>query len=64
MGTTTERKRSLSIDAVMEKAHRTTKPDVSSIITTYQPSGGYQQAKSESWTASNGNYTLSVEWTY
>ena len=64
MGTTTERKRSLSVDAVMEKAHRTTKPDVSSIITTYQPSGGYQQAKSESWTASNGNYTLSVEWTY
>ena len=66
MGTTTERKRSASLEWTMKRANRSSKPSVAAItaINAYRPTGAYQLSKSESWTPSTGGYSLSIEWTY
>ena len=68
MGTTGERKVSVSIDAVMKKANRTNRPtgDATTLANTHKPTGTtvIQGAIAETWEASSGRYTLQVEWTY
>ena len=66
MGTTNERKRSVSVDWTMDKCNRKTKPTVKATeaANAYKPTGAYQQSKTESWTASTGQYTLNIEWVY
>jgi hypothetical protein len=66
MGTTTERKRSASLDWTMKKDQRTNKPTVEALaaVNAYKPTGAYQLSKSESWTPATGGYTLQVEWAY
>ena len=65
MGTTTERKRSVQLDAVMGRSHRATKP-VGPIpfVLNYAPQNAYLQALVENWEPTNGQYSLSAEWTY
>tara|TARA_Y100000004_G_scaffold42439_1_gene46407 strand:+ start:1121 stop:2656 length:1536 start_codon:yes stop_codon:yes gene_type:complete len=66
MGTTNERKRSVSVDWTMDKCNRKTKPTVKATAAAndYKPTGAYQVSKTESWTASTGQYTLNIEWVY
>jgi hypothetical protein len=66
MGTTTERKRSASLDWTMKICNRGSKPSVEALlaVNAYKPTGAYQLSKSESWTPSTGGYTLQVEWAY
>ena len=66
MGTTTERKRSASLEWTMKRANRSSKPsaDALAAVNAYKPTGAYQLSKSESWTPSTGGYSLSIEWTY
>jgi hypothetical protein len=66
MGTTTERKRSASLEWTMKRASRSSKPSVAALtaVNAYKPTGAYQLSKSESWTPSTGGYSLSIEWTY
>jgi hypothetical protein len=68
MGTTGEKKVSVSIDAVMKKAYRTNRPtgDATTLATTHKPTGTtvIQGPIAETWEASSGRYTLQVEWTY
>jgi hypothetical protein len=66
MGTTNERKRSISVDWTMDKCNRKTKPTVKATeaANDYKPTGAYQLAKSESWTPATGAYTLNIEWVY
>ena len=66
MGTTNERKRSVSVEWTMDKCNRTTKPTVSATAAAdnYKPTGAYQQSKSESWTPATGKYSLSIDWVY
>ena len=66
MGTTTERKRSASLEWTMKICNRDTKPstEASVAVNAYKPAGSYQLSKSESWTPSTGGYSLSIEWAY
>ena len=66
MGTTTERKRSASLEWTMDICNRSSKPSAIALtaVNAYKPSGSYQLSKSESWTPSTGGYSLSIEWTY
>ena len=66
MGTTNERKRSISVDWTMDKCNRKTKPTVKATeaADNYKPTGAYQVAKSESWTPATGAYSLNIEWVY
>ena len=66
MGTTNERKRSVSVDWTMDKCNREKKPSTLALTAAnrYKPTGGDQQSKSEQWTAATGAYTLNIEWVY
>ena len=66
MGTTPERKRSVSVDWTMKKDKRETKPTAraTTAADVYKPTGAYQMSKSESWTPATGAYTLNIEWVY
>ena len=66
MGTTTERKRSISLEWTMKVCDRSSKPSVAAltVVNAYKPTGAYQLSKSESWTPSTGGYSLNIEWTY
>ena len=66
MGTTNERKRSVSVDWTMDKCNRKTKPTVKATeaANAYKPTGAYQQSKTESWTPATGKYTLNIDWVY
>lgn len=70
IGTTPERKRSLSIEAVMKKAARLSKPspennaDVEGIVAGYKPANAYEQSRNETWNAARGSYNLSLDWVY
>jgi hypothetical protein len=66
MGTTTERKRSASLEWTMKICNRDTKPSTEAnvAVNAYKPAGSYQLSKSESWTPSTGGYSLSIEWAY
>jgi hypothetical protein len=66
MGTTNERKRSISVDWTMDKCNRKTKPTVKATeaANAYKPTGAYQQSKTESWTPATGKYTLNIDWVY
>ena len=65
MGTTTSKKRSLSVELVMAKTHRTEKPTFD--YSNYEPTatvGPILEPISETWDASAGSYSLSVSWIY
>ena len=63
MNTTKERRRSITIDAVMKKTHRTTKPNIRSLLDTYKPFYNHKvQTFQENWQPTNGTYSLNVEW--
>ena len=64
MQTTPEKKQGLSVDVTMGKAYRTTKPvfDWAAYAPTVDTTS--RQSFNESWSASTGKYTLSVEWIY
>ena len=66
MGTTKEKKVSATIDIVMQRGYRTTKPDGTTIANLYKPTVAnvFQESKTESWSPSTGSYNLSIGWVY
>ena len=71
MGATNEKKRTMSVDIVMPKDKRDTKPSCGSIFeSTYKPlapdgrDGPFQQSKTETWSPTTGAYNLSITWVY
>jgi hypothetical protein len=75
IGTTQEKKVSLSIDLVMAKTHRSVKPskgddavDLEVLATDYRPTATtgsvYQESRSETWNPKTGAFNLSVGWVY
>ena len=68
MSVTNEKKISVSLDVVMKRCHRDSKPDGMAAVAAYEPaaatSGPFQQAKTESWSPDSGQYNLSLEWVY
>ena len=68
MSVTNEKKVSVSLDVVMKRCHRDSKPDGMAAVAAYEPaaatSGPFQQAKTESWSPDSGQYNLSLEWVY
>ena len=65
MGTTKEKKVSVTLDVVMLKGSRSSKPDGTTVANSYKPtSTSYQETKTESWSPSTGSYNLSISWIY
>jgi len=66
MKTSKERRRSVQLDAIMDKLHRQSKPDGFPAIANYVPRGENAtiQNYTENWEPAVGNYSLSVEWVY
>ena len=66
MGTTNERKRSVSLEWTMKVCDRGSKPSAAAIaaVNAYKPTGAYQMSKTESWTPSTGGYSLNIDWAY
>jgi hypothetical protein len=75
IGTTQEKKVSVSIDLVMEKAFRTTKPSkgdnastLEDLANSYKPTattgGVYQESRSETWNPKSGAFNLSIGWVH
>jgi hypothetical protein len=64
MNTTNEQKTSVSIDATMNKASRSTPPTTAAaaLATTYKPNGGFRESRSESWNPKSGQYNYSIGW--
>lgn len=63
MATTKERRRSLTLDAVMSKKFRVNKPNIAYITDAYRPSETAKvQSWNESWNPLTGSYSLSIEW--
>jgi hypothetical protein len=63
MNTTKERRRSVTIDAVMKKASRLTKPSIRTTLENYKPQWNHKILNwQESWQPINGSYNLNVEW--
>jgi len=64
MSTTTIKVISATIDASMERAKRSSKPDGASVLNNYKPSNSFQQSKTESWNPRTGAYNMSISWEY
>ena len=75
IGTTQERKVSVSIDLTMEKAFRTTKPskgnnakELEDLADSHKPTATtgdvYQESRSETWNPKAGTFNLSIGWVY
>jgi hypothetical protein len=64
MATTPERRVSVSLDLQMNRQTRTSKPDAAYLVAGYIPANSYQQQKTETWSPTNGSYSLSMEWVY
>ena len=69
MSTTNERTFSISIEKVMKKSARGSKPDASDLVAQYKPtiSGGhgpFRTSKTESWNPKSGAYSLSEDYVY
>ena len=66
MNTTKEKRRTLNLGAIMKKDHRTSKPDLVSIVNTYKPTASNVKVQSwtESWEPFTGNYSVNVEWVF
>jgi len=63
MGTTNERTRSVSFEAVMAKDKRDTKPTVD--LSGYKPSSSaYQTNITDTWSPTSGSYNKTVEWVW
>jgi len=64
MGTTNEQKTSVSIDATMDKDHRTSPPTAiaAGIAAAYQPGGSFRESRSETWSPKSGQYNYSISW--
>lgn len=58
--------RTLSIELTMDRGYRTNSPDVSSIVTTYQPNvtTKYITDSGDNWSPTTGKYSRTVTWTY
>lgn len=61
-----ERTRTLTITVTMDRAYRTSQPDVSSVVTTYTPNEPvkYITDSGDDWSPTTGQYTRTVTWTY
>lgn len=68
MGTTPERRRSVQIDAIMEKCYKNQKPTdyFKPIIMRHKPTvdKAYVETFSESFDQINGSYTMNITWVY
>ena len=63
MGITNERTRSVSVEIVMAKGNRESKPDID--LSSYRPSTtAYQQNISDSWSPTSGSYNKSIDWVF
>ena len=64
MNTTNEQKTSVSVDATMDKSHRTSPPTSAAegIALGYIPVGGFRESRSETWNPKSGQYNLSISW--
>jgi hypothetical protein len=66
MNTTTIKIVSATLDAVMKRDNRTTRPvtEATNALEAYKPTNGKQQTKTESWNPKTGSYNLSMSWEY
>lgn len=66
MNSSREITRTLSIDLVMDRAYRSSSPDVSSIITTYTPNQDvkYVSDSGDNWSPTTGRYSRTIAWKY
>lgn len=66
MSTTTIKSRSVTIDLVMKRENRASKPssDALAYANLYKPVNSYQQSKTESWSPKTGAYNLNITWEY
>ena len=66
MNTTTIKSVSATLDAVMNRDNRVSRPlsQATSALQAYKPDGGKQQTKTESWNPKTGTYNLSISWEY
>ena len=73
IGTTTEKKVSISIDLIMDRNTRSVKPSkganaetLEELANGYKPSGDavYQESRSETWNPKSGAFNLSIGWVY
>lgn len=64
MSTTTIKVVSATLDAVMSREKRVSKPSGDSVLSAYKPSNSYQQSKTESWNPRTGAYNMSISWEY
>lgn len=63
MGITNERTRSVSVEIVMAKGNRDSKPVID--LSSYRPSTtAYQQNISDSWSPTSGSYNKSIDWVF
>lgn len=65
MGTTDEKKISVSVDIIMDQDHRTTKPDGTTLALVYVSTdiiNQFRQSKTETWNPFTGSYNLSLSW--
>ena len=65
MGTTDEKKISISVDITMDQDHRTTKPDGTTLALVYVSTdiiNQFRQSKTETWNPFTGSYNLSLSW--
>ena len=65
MGTTDEKKISVSVDITMDQDHRTTKPDGTTLALVYVSTdiiNQFRQSKTETWNPFTGSYNLSLSW--
>jgi hypothetical protein len=64
MSTTTIKIVSATLDAVMDRPNRTSKPNGASVLDNYKPPSSFQQSKTESWNPRTGAYNMSISWEY
>lgn len=72
MNTTRERSVNVSLDLTMDKSNRTAKPSAAedssnqiwTLVSAYEPVGGYLADKTENWNPRTGSYNLSVSWVF
>ena len=66
MGTTNERKVSVSVDMTMDEDNRASRPlaAAKAKAAAYEPAGSYRQTNTETWNPETGVYNYSISWVY
>jgi hypothetical protein len=65
MNTTKERRVSVSVDLVMKKANRASKPTGAyDVASAYTPTNGKEETRTESWSPRTGQYNFSIGWVF